>query len=151
MLGQRSTRRLLRCGRGVIAGSAWLVLSFTATAAENFSARLAPVPIDPVIAKATTGLGSATAVLDGTKLKVTGTVAGLQGAATVARLHQGLMTGVRGPAIAELTVPSTSSGSFSVDLALTPEQAQGLRQGRVYIQIHSASAPDGNLWGWLLQ
>jgi hypothetical protein len=61
------------------------------------------------------------------------------------------MTGVRGPAIAELTVPSTSSGSFSVDLALTPEQAQGLRQGRVYIQIHSASAPDGNLWGWLLQ
>jgi hypothetical protein len=25
-----------------------------------------------------------------------------------------------------------------------------LRQGRMYLQLHSESAPDGNLWGWLL-
>jgi hypothetical protein len=25
-----------------------------------------------------------------------------------------------------------------------------LLDGRVYLQIHSESVPDGNLWGWLL-
>ena len=33
---------------------------------------------------------------------------------------------------------------------LTPDQLQALLDGRLYIQIHSASAPEGNLWGWLL-
>ena len=25
-----------------------------------------------------------------------------------------------------------------------------LRQGRVYVQVNSQKAPEGNLWGWLL-
>jgi len=27
---------------------------------------------------------------------------------------------------------------------------EGLRQGQIYLQIHSETAPDGNLWGWLI-
>ena len=58
--------------------------------------------------------------------------------------------GVRGPAIADVTVPGAASGTFSADLQLTAAQVEALRQGQVYLQLHSESAPDGNLWGWLL-
>jgi hypothetical protein len=58
--------------------------------------------------------------------------------------------GVRGPAIAELTVTSGTSGSVGGEVTLTAAQVEGLRQGRIYLQLHSESAPDGNLWGWLL-
>ena len=58
--------------------------------------------------------------------------------------------GVRGPPFADVTVPAATSGDFSAEVALTPAQIEALRQGRIYLQIHSASAPDGNLWGWVL-
>lgn len=121
-----------------------------AAAADTYRIRLTPVPIEASTAAATTGQGSATAQLDGTKLTLKGNFAGLKGAATVARVHQGAATGVRGPAIADFTVPAAQSGNFSVDLVLTAAQADSVRRGQIYVQIASASAPDGNLWGWLL-
>ena len=42
------------------------------------------------------------------------------------------------------------AGTVSGSVELTPEQLEALRSGRVYIQLHSEAAPDGNLWGWLL-
>ena len=121
-----------------------------ASAADTFRIRLTPVPIEASTAAATTGQGSATAQLDGTKLTLKGNFAGLKGAATVARLHEGAVTGVRGPAIADFTVPAAQSGNFTADLTLTAAQADSVRRGHVYVQIASASAPEGNLWGWLL-
>jgi hypothetical protein len=121
-----------------------------AAAADTFRIRLTPVPIEAATAAATTGHGSATAQLDGTKLTLKGNFAGLKGAATVARIHEGSVTGVRGPAIADFTVPAAQSGDFTATLTLTAAQADGVRRGHVYVQIASASAPEGNLWGWLL-
>jgi hypothetical protein len=124
---------------------------FSAYAADAFKVRLTPVPIEASTAAKTKGSGSATASLDGNTLTVNGSFAGLQGAATVARLHEGVATGVRGPQVAELAVPQAASGSFTGKIALTAEQAEGVRQGRAYLLISSAAAPDGNLWGWLLR
>ena len=31
-----------------------------------------------------------------------------------------------------------------------PIQVADLEKGRLYVQLHSEKAPDGNLWGWLL-
>ncbi|HET7131353.1 MAG TPA: CHRD domain-containing protein [Gammaproteobacteria bacterium] len=121
-----------------------------AGAADDFKARLSPVPLDSTNSATTTGAGSATARLDGSTLKVSGSFGGLHGPATIAQLHLGVATGVRGPAIADFTVPQAQSGSFTAELKLTAEQAEALRRGRIYVQIHSSSAPDGNLWGWLL-
>jgi hypothetical protein len=121
-----------------------------AHAAEAFKVRLTPVPIEASTAAKTTGAGRASASLDGSTLTVTGSFAGLQGAATVAGLHEGPVLGVRGPAVAEFTVPQSASGSFNAEFKLTPPQLESLHQGRLYLQIHSAAAPDGNLWGWLL-
>ena len=116
----------------------------------SWRARLATVPIDPATAASVTGLGEAVAELDGRSLTVTGSFAGLAGPATIAQLHEGAYTGVRGDSIADLTVTPAKEGSISGTVELTRAQAESLRAGRLYVQIHSESAPDGNLWGWLL-
>jgi len=141
-----SPRAPLRAAAAVAAALAM----FAADAAESFKVRLTPVPIEASTAAKTKGGGSASASLDGSTLTVTGSFAGLQGAATVAGLHEGPVLGVRGPSVAEFTVPQSASGSFNAEFKLTPAQVQSLHQGRLYLQIHSAAAPDGNLWGWLL-
>lgn len=141
-----SPRAPLRAGAAVFAVLAML----GAHAAEGFKARLTPVPIEASTAAKTTGSGSASASLEGSTLTVTGSFAGLQGAATVAGLHEGPVLGVRGPVVAEFKVPSSASGSFNAEFKLTPAQLESLHRGRLYLQIHSAAAPDGNLWGWLL-
>ncbi|MDE0002247.1 MAG: CHRD domain-containing protein [Rhodospirillaceae bacterium] len=131
-------------------GSA-LVWSILLAQGEQFDARLSTVPIDMRNRVEITGLGRATAVLDGSELTVAGTYQGLQGPANAAYLHESLVTGVRGPAILDLEVSGGIEGSISATLDLTPDLVVALRGGRLYIQIHSEAAPDGNLWGWLLQ
>jgi hypothetical protein len=98
-----------------------------------------------------TGSGSISAVLAGTQLSITGAFDGMQSPATLAQVRQGVATGVRGPAIGDLTVSPATSGDVSGMLSLTAEQVESLRKGKLYIQIHSEKAPDGNLWGWLLR
>jgi hypothetical protein len=130
-----------------------LILSMAVAAigsAQTFTARLSPVPLDTAMMETVTGSGSATAVLAGTKLTVTGEFQGMKSPATVAQVHLSPVTGVRGAAVFDLTVEKLPSGEVSGSFSLTAEQADSLRKGRLYIQIHSEKAPEGNLWGWLL-
>lgn len=117
---------------------------------HTFKARLSPVPISVDMVARVTGSGAVTAILTGRLLSVTGTFGGLQSPATVARVHAGERTGVRGPAILQLMTPTAANGAISSVFELTPEQLDGLRLGKLYVQLHSEGAPDGNLWGWLL-
>jgi hypothetical protein len=116
----------------------------------TFKARLSPVALDTPMLESVAGSGSVTAVLSGAKLTVTGEFQGMKSSATVAQLHAGSVTGVRGPVVFDLTVEKAASGKLSGSFDLTAEQAANLRKGRLYIQIHSEKAPEGNLWGWLL-
>jgi hypothetical protein len=141
-----SARRVLAC----VAALAGIAVACVAVAQQSYKVRLRPVPIEASTAADTTGMGEATAQLAGTRLTVRGNFTGLKGAATVARLHQGTVMGVRGPAFADVTVSGGTSGTISGEVTLTAAQLEGLRQGHVYLQLHSESAPDGNLWGWLL-
>lgn len=136
--------------KAVIVG---LVLNWSGTLAQDdqFDARLSTVPIDARNRVQITGQGSATAVLDGSELTIAGSYEGLQGAANAAYLHESPVTGVRGPMILDLDVSGGVEGSISATLELTPEQVAALRDGRLYVQVHSEAGPDGNLWGWLLQ
>jgi hypothetical protein len=118
---------------------------------ETFKARLSPVAMDATMKANVAGSGSVSAVLSGTKLTITGSFDGMRSPATVAQLHQGIATGVRGPAILDLTVAKATSGNVSGSFDLTPEQVENLKKGKLYVQIHSEKAPDGNLWGWLLR
>jgi|ERR1700680_3139099 len=129
----------------------WAAVTLRAQGQEIFKGRLSPVPVDAKTAPDTTGRGVASAMLAGAKLTVTGTFEGLRGAATTAQLRRGAATGVRGPAMFDLTVTKATSGAISGSFDLSADQVESLRGGRVYVQIHSEKAPEGNLWGWLLK
>jgi CHRD domain-containing protein len=128
---------------------AWPESTAYAQAARSYRARLSPVPIDLAMAATVAGSGSVTAVLNGAKLTVNGTFEGLKSPATVVRLHKA-QRGVRGPAVLDLTATNGTSGTISGAVDLTPQQVQDLQNSRLYVQLHSQKAPDGNLWGWLL-
>lgn len=130
---------------------AWLVTTASGQLppAARFQTRLSTVPIDLRMSATVAGSGTALATLEGTTLTVRGTFEGLKGAATVARLHRSSYIGVAGPAIADLTVSSAAAGTLTGTVTLSANHIDELRKGRLYIQVHSAAAPDGNLRGWL--
>ena len=117
--------------------------------ATSFRARLSPVPVETSTASKITGTGTATAILDGSKLTIGGTFQGMKSPATIAQVHMGAR-GVRGPVEFDLTVDKSASGTISGTITLTKIQIDTLRKGWYYIQIHAQDAPEGNLWGWLL-
>ena len=130
-------------------------MSFALAAAahnpKTFRTRLAPVAIDAAMKTSVAGSGSVTAILVGSKVTIEGKFDGLRAPATVAHIHKSVVTGVRGPAILELTVSKATSGVVAGSFDLRPEQIESLEKGRWYVQIDSQKAPEGNLWGWLLK
>jgi hypothetical protein len=119
-------------------------------APQTYHARLSTVPIDLAMAQTIAGRGSVTATLKGRTLVLTGTFSGLKTPATVARLHRSPNRGIRGAAIADLTATAAVTGEITGSVELTAAQVEDLEKGRLYVQLHSEKAPDGNLWGWLL-
>ena len=149
--------RLRQCAVA-IAVTAAVALSATSIAAQGsdkYTARLAWVPTAGPNDRANVkGKGTATAVLSGRKLTITGSFEGLAAHATVARLHRGIAKGARGNPIADLMVTKATSGMLSGSIDLMPDQIESLKQGKLYVQLHSEKgvAPDGsNLWGWFLK
>ena len=144
--------------RGIVAvlvGVAILWLGHAAGAqnaagGETFKGRLSTVPIDAAMMANIAGTGTLSAVLTGKQLVVTGTFEGLRSPATTAQIHRG-PKGIPGPAVLDLTVSKAVKGTVSGSVELTPEQISDLKNDRLYVQIQSERAPDGNLWGWLLR
>ena len=128
------------------------IAALNAQNAETFRARLSPVPINISMMTTVAGNGTLTASLTGRQLTIQGTFEGLRSPATTVQIHRA-PKGIPGPAIPDLTLTVTKEqkGSVSGTLELTPDQIADLRNGRLYVQIQSERAPDGNLWGWLLK
>ncbi len=126
-------------------------LSLAAQSGGTFKARLSALPADARTRADLAGSGTASALLTGTKLAITGSFEGLRAAATSASLHSSVAAGVRGPAIGDLTISKATSGTIAGSIELTPEQLTSLRKGGLYVQIYSEKAPDGVLWGWFLK
>lgn len=141
-------RREGRTGIGTVIAVA--MSAIVSAQAINFKARLSPVPVESN-RSGITGQGSVTAALNGRSLDVRGTFEGMKSAATIAQIHLG-PRGIRGPVMFDLMVTkrATGAGTLAGTLMLTPEQIEAVKLGRFYVQLHSESAPDGNLWGWLL-
>lgn len=118
--------------------------------APQYRARLAMVPTDLAMQSAIAGIGAATASLKGTTLTINGTFSGLKTPATIVQLRRSPKTGMRGVVIGDLTATQETNGTITGSIELTKEQIDDLSAGRLYLQLHSQKAPDGNLWGWLL-
>ena len=128
-----------------------LAAALIAQSGETYKARLSAIAADARTRPQLAGLGSASAVLSGSKLTVTGSFDGLLSPATVAQLRAGVAAGTRGPVVQELTISKAVSGMISGSSDLTPQQIEALHKGGLYVQISSEKAPDGVLWGWLLR
>jgi hypothetical protein len=129
-------------------------ISLIAQSGDTYTARLAWVPTTPTDRPNVTGKGSATGTLAGRKLTIAGAFEGLAAPATVAKLHLGIAKGARGAAIGDLMVTQAVSGKLSGSVDLTPEQVEALKQGKLYVELHTAKGvpPDGStLWGWFLK
>jgi len=126
--------------------------SLSAQSSRTFKTRLSPVPIDVAMQSTIAGTGTVTAVLNGSKLTITGSFEGLKSPATTAQVHRSPVPGVRGPVAFDLAVAKTdaASGTLSGTVDLTSVQVADLEKGRLYVQVHSEKAPDGNLRGWLM-
>ena len=129
----------------------WLAPAGSAQNPERFKVRLTTVPMDGGMRGTVAGSGSATATLSGAMLSITGTFDGLKSPATAATVHGGAAKGVRGASLGELVVSKATRGTLTGSISLTPEQIKGLREGRLYVEVASEKAPEGNLWGWLLK
>ena len=134
-----------------LAPTIWLGICLAQQSTEKFRTRLAPVAMDSSMRSSIAGTGSASATLSGNRMTIAGTFAGLRSPATAAKIHIGRMTAVRGPAMFDLMVASSTGGSIEGAFDLTTDQIADLKQGKFYIQIDSEKAPEGNLWGWLLR
>jgi hypothetical protein len=146
-------------GRVGTAAAFLAVLLFSVSAAaqngaggEAFKVRLSPVPISVAMMATIAGQGSLTATLNGKELTIQGTFEGLRSPATTAQIRRG-PKGIPGTVVAnlDLTVTKSLKGTVSGKFQLTADQIADLREGRLYVQIQSEKAPDGNLWGWLLK
>jgi len=146
----------------LVAAGLVLAAAVSAQTGDKYTVRLGMVPAANATQQAlVAGKGSATAVLAGNRLTINGSFEGLPAPATAARLHYGIARGARGKAIGDLTISKATSGTISGAITLTPEQLEGLKQGRLYLQVHSERgiAPEqgkvqpevdnSNLWGWL--
>src|SRR5580704_12802776 len=103
---------------------------------ETYKARLSALPGDAKTVKDMAGIGSATATLAGTKLTVNGSFDGLKTNATKAELRNGELGGVRGPAIADLTITKAMKGTVTGTVDLTAPQIAHLKKGGLYVQIY---------------
>lgn len=137
--------------RFVLLAACAVLVAVSAAEAQSrqHRARLSPLPLDVAMQATIAGSGTVTATLAGSTLTLNGTYKDLRTAATVVRLHRGPRIAMRGPAIAELKASGGTVGTFTGTIELTKEQLDDLANARLYVQLHSEKAPEGNLWGWL--
>jgi hypothetical protein len=160
-----SKKVVMRLTAATIGACLFVVLPLAAQGGEKYKARLAPAPPlglggrgGPPPSSFVAGIGSAQATLSGRKLTLTGTFEKMATPATIAKVGLGLATGARLDLILDLAVtkapaatPPGTSGTIAGTFDLTPAQVEGLKSGKMYIQINSEGAPNGHLLGWLLK
>ncbi len=127
-----------------------VLLTATARADESFDFRLSPGPRLVGTRADSSGSGQVAAKLVGNSLTLSGSYQGLLATPTMARLLMGSAPGVRGPRIADLTVSPATSGSVSGSIKLSGAQLAAFHKGGLYVEIDSAEAPEGDLWGWVM-
>ena len=151
-----AVKLVARCLAVLVAGTALLAFGIPAEAQSGtlIRARMASAPPLGVPRDTVAGSGAVWWALNGSTLEINGSFDGLASPATVARIHMGPLTAVRGEPVFDLSVRKTADGTSGLiggSVDLSPEQVQALRDGRFYVQLYSEGTENGHLQGWLLQ
>jgi len=100
----------------------------------------------PAVTSSATGTFSGTYTPSTKALNYTVTYAGLTGPATAAHLHYGdAKHTTPAPTVPFTGVPSAASGTFSGTVTLNAMQADSLKAGRIYANIHTTANGGGEL------
>jgi hypothetical protein len=135
------------------AGAALLALTSRSQAATTtFTADLKGSSEVP--SNTTTGTGSATVTLDSASNKITWNVSfsGLTGAATAAHIHGPAPVGKNAGVLVWLsTKGKTATSPLSGSATLTAAQASDMMNGLLYVNVHTAANPGGEIRGQLVK
>lgn len=107
----------------------------------------------PIITTPATGTGSFTLNAAKTELTFNITVNGLSGLVTFAHFHKGA-AGTPGDPVRALTFAgNTATGTWTRTDSepLTPALVTELEAGRIYVNVHTAQNPDGEIRGQVLK
>ena len=120
-----------------------------AQAGEPFAGRLSRMPVDRATSPSISGGGEVRATLAGSELTIVATFAGMSSPATAAHVHRAPVARP-GPVAFALEAPAAAAGRIEQTVTLTDAQLDALRDGQLYVQIHTGNNPAGELRGWLL-
>ena len=146
-----STIALAACGdmmpmRGGAAGSSTAAGSTAPVAGGAISARLSGAAEVPPVTSAATGSFDGSLTRDSNVLRYKITYSGLSGPATAAHIHGPVPAGQN----AGVMVPFTSAASpIEGEATLTASQVADLLAGRLYVNVHTAAHPGGEIRGQL--
>lgn len=103
---------------------------------------------NPSVATAATGSGAVSVNSTGTQALVSMNWAGLSGTTTAAHVHSG-RSGVNGPVICNFNLGGQPASGTMTDFlcSFSPAQITALRQGQLYLNIHTAANPGGEVRG----
>jgi hypothetical protein len=118
-------------------------------AAQTLTYRVRLSGAEEVPLVVTTGTGNATVTLDTTTnaVTVTGTYATMMGTVTAAHIHATARRGANAGVAFNLSVSGGTSGTISGTGTLTATQAQAVRDGLTYVNVHSGAFPGGEIRG----
>lgn len=152
MTGRPAATCRLRLGCAVVALAAVAAPAAAQTAdLERFGGRLSRMPVDLVTTSTIRGEGVVSAGLRERELTLEAEFQGLSSPVTAVHVHNAPRA--RPGAVAfpiDLEDPLGTAGEFAAIVTLTDAQADELRAGRYYLQIHTEANPGGELRGWLL-
>lgn len=132
-------------GRGVPL-ALLLLASINLYAQQPMAIMLKGVAEIPAVKTAATGTGQITVLPDGT---VSGSIKTVGLAPTVAHIHAAA-SGQNGPPIITLTRTAGDSFAVPADARLTDAQYASFKAGELYVNVHSARHPNGEIRGQLL-
>jgi len=144
------SRERLNCVAVAAIAGALVCIGFGAEKPEKYQAYLSPMPHNDAMHANFSGKGAAVATLEGDTVSLSGTFTGLASAATKAQVCLSKAAGIPGTPVFEVTVSEAVEGKVTGTFKLDKSQIAALQQGKLYVQIASEKAPNGNLWGWLL-
>ena len=121
-----------------------LAITVSAQSSKTYKVRLSPVPLDAQLSQVVSGLGAATATLNGNTLTVNGTFDGLKSAATIAQIHEA-QRGVRGPVVFDLKVTPNGLGGtisgFAIGILVTAQGSGPISSAARSDPVKTATTP----------
>jgi hypothetical protein len=114
----------------------------------EYAATLSGAQEVPAVTTAATGLGTFNLSQDQTKLKFRVVYSGLSGAATLSHFHTGAV-GTSGPVIVDLA-PYRTGNVIEGEITPTAAFLTALNAGQIYVNIHTAANPGGEIRGQVL-